>query len=296
MRSLALQTAGLLLLCVAYGIALPLEGETTSLVDARNGMLPQGDDQATAEVEVNQAIQHDVDMNVGESHANKGTIPRPLPVPSKTLEKKIVDTVSTTRARALFKRWTKRVQRSRAAVRRLRASLISAVRRQRVAKRDEQRSQLRISSLKRLKNLRLRRIQRKYMTLIRGIKCPRFSFRRCSGASGSGTGGKLGWRARLMCLRRQRRARSRSLLACRRRRRNARIAHLRQQRQGRKAHRLKMAAARKAARVARRNSRSARRAKNKLRRRVRRARRRFLRATRRLTFWARKVGRISTFK
>jgi hypothetical protein len=59
------------LLFVAYGLALPLEGETTSLLDIANGMLPQSDDESTVEAEVSEAIQHDVDMNVGESRAHE---------------------------------------------------------------------------------------------------------------------------------------------------------------------------------------------------------------------------------
>jgi len=59
------------LLFVAYGLALPLEGETTSLLDAANGMLPRSDDESTVEAEVSEAIQHDVDMNVGESRAHE---------------------------------------------------------------------------------------------------------------------------------------------------------------------------------------------------------------------------------
>merc|ERR1711998_199729 len=70
-RSMRLLQCVFVLLFVAYGLALPLEGETTSLLDAANGMLPQSDDESTVEAEVSEAIQHDVDMNVGESRAHE---------------------------------------------------------------------------------------------------------------------------------------------------------------------------------------------------------------------------------
>jgi len=48
--------------------SLPLEGEPSSLLQVSTGLFPQGDDQATVTAEVNEAIQHDVNMDdIGEA-------------------------------------------------------------------------------------------------------------------------------------------------------------------------------------------------------------------------------------
>lgn len=75
-------------LAVSMVLSFPLQGEETQLIQESSGMFPSGDDESTVSAEINEAIQHDVNMDAVNDMGNDMGLGESLKSGATSWEKK----------------------------------------------------------------------------------------------------------------------------------------------------------------------------------------------------------------